>query len=118
MTIYKFKTARFSVTVCAEAEVYPDLSWDEDGEVRRRIAIGELQIFCVATRVFYKGNLVAEGYLGDCIYESPEAFRNHLGIRQIKLPNGGVCGSYFSDGIRQAIAEARVFLTDFPILRS
>ena len=110
-TIFDFSTRRFHVVVCAEDEHYLDLSWDEDGEVARKLASGEYVAFCVRTSVYLDGNEIAFNYLSECIYESPSAYRNHFGIK--KTP--GV-GSYFSDGIRECIREARKFLNNVPNL--
>jgi hypothetical protein len=112
-TIYTFKTKNFLVRVTAEEEDSLDLSWDEDGRVRAGLASGELIAFCVHAQVFWRGHLVGEDYLGECIYESIEAFRDHLGIREYsrqesaKLGRDVCAGSYFSDMIRTCVTEAR-----------
>lgn len=40
-------------------------------------------------------------YLGNSIYEKPAEFRDHFGM------NANGHGSYFSDMVREAVAEAR-----------
>ena len=110
-TIREFKTRNFTVRMTAEEECDLDLSWDDDGSVRAGLESGRFVAFCAKCAVYFKGNEVATDYLGNCIYESPRAFMDHVGIKHYSpnpgtIPEGG-CGSYFPDMIRTAIAEAR-----------
>ena len=114
-TIYTFETKNFRIIVDALDEPDPDLSFDDTGEVREKLESGEYIAFCARARVIEKntGTELASDYLGDCIYESPAAFMNHRGIkeysRKISEKEGReiVCGSYFSDMVRNVCAEAR-----------
>jgi hypothetical protein len=117
-TIYKFQTRRFIVEVVALPEDYLDLSWDESGETAQKIETGELCAFQVEARVSFCGEYgepikLGADYLGGCVYESPEAFRDHFGVRpyerELSAKHGGpvtVC-HYFSSMVREAIAQAR-----------
>ncbi len=77
-TIRKFKTAQFTVIVDALPEDDLDLSWDEDGEILKRLKSGEFTAFIARARVIHKTlGEVATDYLGGCIYESPKDFMDH-----------------------------------------
>ena len=107
--IRRFHTDRFTVTVSAWPEDDLDLSFDEDGSVKAALDGGSLEAFRVEASVLFRGVEVGVDHLGGCIYESPAKFMDHLGIKRHVPPGGkaGQCGSYFSDMVREAIAEAR-----------
>lgn len=109
--IWEFRTKNFLVAFDAEEEFDLDLSFDDTGEISEKINDGELVAFCAAVRVYYRGAEIACDYLGQCIYESADAFRDHIGR------NAKGYGSYFSDMVREAIREARKALADAPRLR-
>lgn len=94
-----------------------DLSWDEDGSTRAGLESGKFCSFGVVVTVYCRGSKVGEDSLWGCIYESPRAFMDHLGIKHYSPKPGtipeGQCGSYFADLIRGAIAEARKSVVDF-----
>ena len=112
--IYTFHTKNFRVAVTAIEDPDVDLSWDESGEVIEKLNSGELQTFAVCVSVSHEGKIVGEAYLGGCIYESPEAFRDNIGIRK----QGPNVGSYFSDMIREACRDARRNFSKRPKLRA
>lgn len=110
-TIRVFKTRNFTIRVVAEEDHDLDLSFDDTGSVREGLRSGRLCAFQVAVTVYCQGHEVGVDYLGGCIYESPKAFMDHVGIRHFspspgKIPEGQ-CGSDFSGMVRSAIAEAR-----------
>lgn len=114
-TIREFRTKQFRVIVDALEEDSPDLSWDETGEAARKIDDGTYLLFCARVRVIHDelGELGAD-YLGNCVYESLEAFMDHkeCGASNRKaLADDPTCvsrcGSYFTDMIHQAISMAR-----------
>lgn len=106
--IWRFETAQFVVTVDAIEEYDIDLSWDEDGEVARRLNSGELEMFAVRARCVHKGTgMEAEDYLGGCIYETPDAFRDHMACGRERRETGRNVGSSFSDMVRSVVAEMR-----------
>lgn len=111
MNIYTFKTKNFTITVDAEEECDPDFSFDETGETREKVESGEWECFCAVTRVFYRGSEIATDYLGNCIYDDPRKFRDHVGSM-------GKWGSAFTDGIHEAIREARAHFAKMPKLRN
>lgn len=96
----------------AEDDYDLDLSFDDDGSVRKDLESGKLCSFRVKTAIFFRGNEISADYLGGCIYARPSDFMDHRGIRNYVPPGGkaGQCGSYFSDMIRTAISEARVVI--------
>lgn len=103
-TFWTFSTANFTVTMAWDYDPDLDLSWDDTGEVAEGLNNGTYMGMVMRARVTGPhGDTLAEDYLGGCIYESPEAFRDHIGIRA----QGENVGSYFSDMIRQACQEAR-----------
>lgn len=110
-TVWEFKTARFRVAFEIEPEDDLDLSWDETGEVREGLESGLYVAFVAKLAVYLDGREVGADYLGGCIYESPEAFRDHVGSKAKGY------GSYFSDMVREAIKEARQTLAAVPTLR-
>jgi hypothetical protein len=117
-TIYKFQTRRFIVEVVALPEDCLDLSWDENGETAQKIETGELCAFQVEARVSFCGEYgepikLGADHMGGCVSESPEAFRDHFGVRpaerKLSDEHGGpvtIC-RYFSSMVREAIAQAR-----------
>lgn len=109
ITIRKFTTPNFTVTVSAEEDYDLDLSWDEDGLVRRDLENGNLCSFTVKASVSHNGLELSHDYLGGCIYKKPAEFMDHKGIRNYVPPGGkaGQCGSYFSDMVRSVCTEAR-----------
>jgi hypothetical protein len=108
--IRTFKTKQFRVTLDWAWEEDPDLSWDETGETQAKCESGEWGVYLFRVRVTYRGQEVASDYLGNSIYADPAEFaKEHI---------GGKFGSYFSDMVRTAIAEARRELTrDRPYIR-
>ena len=107
MNIYTYKTKNFRITVDAETEYDPDFSFDESGETAEKLDSGEWECFCAVTRVFFRGAEIGTNYLGNCIYDDPMKFRDHVGSK-------GKWGSYFTDGIREAIGEAREHFRNLP----
>jgi hypothetical protein len=111
-TIWSFRTARFAVHFAAAPDDDLDLSFDDTGEVRQKLQDGFYCAFVARVTVELDGNEIATDYLGGCIYENPSDFIDHRGIK--RQPN---CGSYFSDMVRSAIADARKALCNAPKLR-
>lgn len=102
--IWKFKTARFAIKCEALPEYDLDLSWDESGEITDKIARGLYEVFCAKVSVELDGNEISADYLGQCIYETPEQFKDNLGIRRTNY------NSYFSGMVKTAISEARQYI--------
>lgn len=115
--IWEFKTARFTVSFEAGPEYDLDLSWDETGETREGLESGRYIAFVAKVAVYLDGLEIGQDYLGGCIYENAEQFRDHLGIRPASRKAGALMGSYFSNMVRQAIKEARKFMASAPQLR-
>lgn len=114
--IREFKTKNFTVRVIAHEDDDLDLSWDDDGSVRKGLESGELIAFQVSALVYYRGRSVGADYLGGCIYKSIEEFMDHKECGKQNREYAakgetGRCGSYFSDMVHSAIAEARKELT-------
>ena len=110
--IWEFKTARFRVAFEIEPEYDLDLSFDDTGEVREGLEDGRFVAFVAKVAVYLDGREVGADYLGGCIYENPEAFRDHIGSKAKGY------GSYFADMVREAIRDARRTLTNAPTLRA
>jgi hypothetical protein len=92
-TIREFRTPQFTVRVDATPDYDVDLSFDDDGSVRADLEAGNLASFLVRARVYVAGNLIAEDYLGGCIYRSLADFREP--------------GGYFADMVHTVCREAR-----------
>ena len=76
--IRTFKTKNFKVVIDAEEEYDLDLSFDDTGEVAEKLDSGEFIAFCAHAYVLGPdGEELADDYLGNCIYESIEAFMDH-----------------------------------------
>ena len=77
--IRTFETENFRVSVDAEYDCDTDLSFDDTGEVRRKLESGDFISFQVSCTVTHKPTDTELGanYLGGCIYESIEAFMDH-----------------------------------------
>lgn len=118
MQIWKFETANFSVVMSAEDEPDLDISWDDDGSVKAGLESGEFVSFCAKCTVYFRGSEIASDYLGNCIYRTPEEFRDHIGLAAKSRADGCVYGSYFADMVKNAISEARKTLRDMPRMRA
>jgi hypothetical protein len=106
-TIRTFRTQRFTVTVEALEDPRPDLSWDDDGEIERKLDAGALVSFCARAKVRLDERIIAENYLWSCIRKDYADFEDHRGQR----------GSYFASMVRLAITEARQTLREFQQVR-
>lgn len=106
--IWRFETAQFVVTVDAFEDADMDLSWDDSGETRDKIAAGELEHFAVRARCLHKPTgMESSDWLGGCIYALPADFRDHFGIAAKSRADGVRYGSYFADMVRQVVGEMR-----------
>jgi hypothetical protein len=76
-TIREFNTARFRVVADAIEDYGIDLSYDEDGSIRRKLERGDLISFTARVRVFFEDAEIGSNYLGGCVYESLKAFEDH-----------------------------------------
>ena len=99
--MWTFETARFRVEWQVQLCDDLDLSWDDTGETRDNIESGLWCAFDSAVVVYFDDREIGADYLGESIYEDPSDFRDHIGM------NAKNHGSYFSDLVRNAIAEAR-----------
>jgi hypothetical protein len=116
-TIREFHTDNFDVIIDAIEEQDADLSWDDTGDTARRIDDGSLILFCARARVLFTGDdgeniKLASDYLGNCVYESLEAFADHRECarytRELRAKgDDAICGSYFSDMVSNVCKEAR-----------
>lgn len=119
----QFKTRYFSVRVEAHEEYDLDLSWDDDGSVRKGLDSGKFIAFGVVVKVFYKGNEVGRDSIWGNVYESIQDFMDHKECGKQNREYAaqgkeGRCGSYFTDLIHGAIAESRKTLKDRPYIRA
>jgi hypothetical protein len=110
--MWRFETKRFAVVWSVMPDYDVDLSWDDTGEVREKLASGVWLAFESRMAVLLDGIEISADYLGGSIYENPSEFRDHIGM------NARGHGSYFSDMVRNAIADARKVLTNTPRLRA
>ncbi len=117
-TIRVFNTANFEVRVDALFEPDPDFGFEGGEETQAQVYAGALICFCARVSVIY-GDLgaIGQSYLGNCIHENISDFEDHreCAAQTRKLHadgNQGICGSYFADMIREAIAEARGKLSE------
>lgn len=109
--VRRFNRKRFSVALQVTNEPYPDLSFDETGETQAKVASGEWGVYLFRVAVHCDGRLVGVDYIGNNIYADPSDFaKEHIGSR-------GASGSYFSDMVHEAVAEARKALADVPYIR-
>lgn len=112
--IRTFETKQFRVVVAAEEEPDLDLSWDETGETARGIDNGTCVAFCAHAYVVHKltGIKLADDYLGNCVYESFNAFMDHkeCGAQNREYEARGIsgrCGSYFASMVKTVCSAAR-----------
>lgn len=117
--LWTFKTARFQVSLLAEIERYPDLSW-RDEEQERYDAEHGVEYYCFSVVVLLDGRVIARDTLGDSGYANPHDFaREHRdpdpmnrNCSIMRAARGNVCiGHYFPDMIHTAIGEAREYLS-------
>lgn len=121
-TIRKFTTPQFSVIVDAVEDPDCDLSFDDTGEIMEGLENGSLQAFAVRARVYFNGSEIGADYIGGCIYRDIAEFEDHrqcaAETRRLRLAgSGAVCGSYFHDMVKTAIAEARTNLRNLQNVR-
>ena len=104
-TMWSFKTAHFTVEWLIERDVLNTDYMDSDlaDECRANVRSGEWKCFSSTIQVVHRATkrVLSESYLGNSIYADPREFRDHFGM------NGKGYGSYFSDMVREAVADAR-----------
>lgn len=116
--IRTWKRGRFAVTLDHSDEEWPDLSWDETGEVADKIARGIWGNFLFRVQVTLDGREIGVDYLGNSIYADPEDFYlEHIGIAAKARADGKNYGCYFTDLIGEAISDARRTICNAPRLR-
>ena len=117
--MWEFKTANFIVRATIEPDDDTDLSWDDTGETREKLASGEWEAFQTEVTVSFRGTEIGADYLGGSIYADPrDFFIEHHGIAAKSRADGCNYGCYFPDMVRTAIGEARKALGDMPRLRA
>lgn len=104
-TMWQFKTKHFTVRWAIERDVLDTAYMDADvaNECHQKVRNGEWKCFASTIEVIENSSKIAigEAFLGGSIYENPADFRDHFGM------NLKGHGSYFSQMVREAIAEAR-----------
>jgi hypothetical protein len=111
MILRVWNLPNFTVRVSTEECMELDLSFDEDGTAREKIDSGEYEAFDVVAEVLRNGQVLADSYLSECIYENPEDFQDHKGM------NHKGHGSYFSDMVKEVCQAARKQLNEAPKMR-
>ena len=91
-TIREIKLRNVCVSFDAVEDYDADLSFDDTGDVRRRLNNGDLVCFCLRVRIFVCGTIMAESFLGECIYE-----------RVAEVVESG----HARDMLREAVCECR-----------
>jgi len=103
--MWKFNTAHFTVEWLIERDVLNTDYMDPclANECRVKVRSGEWKCFTSTIRVVHRATkrVLSESYLSNSIYAEPSEFRDHFGM------NGKGYGSYFSDMVREAVADAR-----------
>lgn len=117
-TMRTFKTKHFTVIADAIEDDCLDFSWDDTGETQEKVNSGEYLCFTARVRVLLHGREIGADYLSNCIHESLDKFMDHKECGKQNREYAaqgkeGRCGSYFSDMIRAAIAEARKELKNY-----
>lgn len=99
-----FRTPNFTVVVEALQEYELDLSWDDTGEVARKIDSGAYVAFCAHAYVQHHTlGVIADDYLGNCIYDDYESFAGR--------------NDYFSDMVYTVCREAREHINNLKLPR-
>lgn len=112
-TVWTFNTCNFRVTLECESERDQDLSWADD-ETLEKLESGEWQNLTFKVAIYDRntGAEIASDYLGNSIYANPADFRDHRACgranrERAAAGQAGRCGSYFTDMVHNAVAEAR-----------
>lgn len=107
--IWEFKTAKLTVFCEWEPEQDEDLSW-ADEETLENLAQGIYVNVTWHVGVKVNGELYADEYLGNSVYENLGSFRTeHLGISPLTRErlDTAICGGYFIDMVRQCLKDTR-----------
>ena len=125
-TVWTFKTKRFTVALILSPCYDLDLSWDESGEVVKKIESGDYIPFDSELRVSLDGRTLASDHLGQSVYDDVSDFwtahrdtdpmNRNCSIMHAARGNVMI-GHYFPDMVREAIREARDALTNLPEMR-
>jgi hypothetical protein len=111
MKLWQFRTRNFRVVLSCDWDNDIDLSWADEDELENiRSGLWGCYVFRVAV-YDPQGVAIGESYLGGSVYENPADFRDHIGIKATG------CGSYFSDMVREAVAEARQYWEERPVIK-
>ncbi|MDD2742038.1 MAG: hypothetical protein PHV02_07185 [Rhodocyclaceae bacterium] len=109
--MWKFKTKNFTVVWEISPDSFDSTYMEKDlaRECRQKIRSGEWKCFNSEIRVIENvtKKVIGQAFLGQSIYADPSEFRDHFGM------NAKGHGSYFSDMVREAIAEARQCFAKF-----
>lgn len=111
--LWSFKTKHFTISWTIEDDALDTAGMAKSlaRKCRSKVDSGEWTCFLSEITVTHTktGAVLGEAYLGNSIYEDPTEFRDHFGM------NKKGYGSYFSQMVRDAVAEAR---KNFPTLQN
>ena len=118
--LWTYETKRFTVTVDALVDHDPDLSFDETGDTQAKVESGEWTLFCARARVEMGGRVLADDYLGNCIYENlddfasdhrdPDPMKRNCSIMRAKWGANAAVSHYLPEMVATVCREAREFL--------
>ncbi len=109
--IWTFRTKQFTVLFSVAPEDMDPADSFEFPEDIEAVRNGDVDWFVARVQVLRNGHEIGSDYLGGCAYESPQQFaQEHIKgaayAREMRA-KGFICGSYFPDMVRQAVADAR-----------
>ena len=121
-----FHAGRFTVCIDAVEDCDYDMSYmdpETAADVLDGIESGRYVLFTARAYVMFDGLLLAEDFLGGCVYADYSEFMDHFGIRAksrkaSEEAGRPVCyGSPFADMVHTVISEARVTLRKLAAVR-
>ena len=113
-TMWRFKTAQFTVRARIVDDYSVDTSFDETGETVERLERGDWSAFGTIVEVIKNDRVIGESSLWGNIYADPREFfvshwdseADYRNTLDMESKNSAVC-HYFPELVREAIADAR-----------
>jgi hypothetical protein len=129
-TVWKFETARFTVSLQIEEDYgYQYDGDDEDGETQAALDSGEYVAFNSRVVVELDGLEIASDWLGGSVYAAnsmdefwtahrdPDPLNRNCSVMRAARGSNVVICHYFPDMVREAVRAARDYLRSVPQMR-